>query len=99
MTHHINIGAALSKIIIADAYENAMHEAVANFCAPSECHGLVSRGAAQRKRRARRHAEAIARAPMRVIWREAERRIGSKALRRAMIEAEHRATMRNSPFA
>ena len=99
MTHYIpNLGAALSRIAVQEASECFMHADVSAWGAPSECHELVSRGEAQRRRLARRSAEAIARAPMRVILREAERRIGKRALHRAMQEAEYRYYLRTFPF-
>lgn len=99
MTHLIpNLGAALSRIVLQEAQECFMHADVSAWGAPSECHELVSRGEARRRRLARRSAEAIARAPMRVILREAERRIGKRALHRAMEEAGYRYYRRTFPF-
>lgn len=69
-----NLGAALTVLVRAQASEIFMHHDVDAFGAPSECHDLVSRGAADRQRLARRHAESVARAPMRVILRQAQQR-------------------------
>lgn len=69
-----NLGAALSILVRASAAEEFAHYDVDAFGAPSECHDLVARGEAQRLRRARKHAEAVARRPLRVILREASRR-------------------------
>ena len=54
-----------------------MHADVDACGAPSECHALVSQGQAKRMRRARKHAEAIARAPLRVIARQSRQRVRS----------------------
>lgn len=100
MKHHItNLGAALSKLAIHEATETVMHADVSAFGAPSECHDLVAKGEAARRRIARRHAEAIACAPMRVIVREAIKRLGSQAAYvRACNKAEQRAFARLCPF-
>lgn len=85
-----NLGKAVSILARAEALEIALHEDVAAWGAPSECHGAVSRGEAQRRRQARRHAEAVARRPLRIIEREAKARGGvglhehSRAFCRAM---------------
>jgi hypothetical protein len=71
-----NLGHALSILASAEAAEHFMHADVEAFHAPSECHGLVSRGEAERARQARKHAEATARRPLRLIVREAQRRGG-----------------------
>lgn len=71
-----NLSAALTILARAEAAEIFMHADVAAFGAPSECLALVSRGEARRSRRARKHAEAIARRPLRVIKREAQARGG-----------------------
>lgn len=71
-----NLGAALTVLARAEAAEIAAHIDVDAYGAPGECHDLVSRGEHVRERIARKHAEAIARAPLRVIRREALRRGG-----------------------
>ena len=71
-----NLGKAVGILILADCVERFMHADVRAWGAPSECHDVVSRGAARRRRQARRHAEAIAQAPLRVIEREVKRRTG-----------------------
>lgn len=93
-----NLGAALSRLIVQEAQESFMHADVSAWGAPSECHELVSRGEEERRLAACRAAEEIARAPMVLILREAERRIGERALRRAMQEAEYRYYLRTFPF-
>lgn len=69
-----NLGATLTVIARWQAREADMHADVSAWGAPGECHGLVSKGEDERFRRARRHAEAVARRPYRVIVREARRR-------------------------
>lgn len=69
-----NLGRVLSVLATAEASEIAMHADVSAWGAPSECHRDVSRGEEQRFREARRHAEALARRPMRIIKQEARRR-------------------------
>ena len=69
-----NLGTVLTVLARSEAAEHFMHADVDAFGAPSECHVLVSRGEAQRQRRARKLAEALARRPMRCIKREAQRR-------------------------
>lgn len=69
-----NLGQVLTIIARAEACEHFMHADVDAWGAPSECHGLVSRGETRRQRQARRHAEAVARAPWRVIQRQAAKR-------------------------
>lgn len=71
-----NLSAALTVLVRAEARENYMHADVAAFGAPSECHTLVSRGEALRIRRARKHAESLAQAPLRAIIRAAKHRGG-----------------------
>lgn len=66
-----NLGRVLTIVARAEAREHFMHADVDAFGAPGECHGLVSRGEKQRLRRARKHAEAEARAPWRVIRQQA----------------------------
>lgn len=69
-----NLGRALTVLAKAEAAELNAHADVDAFWAPSEIHALVSRGEARRQRIARRHAESIARAPLRIIDREAQKR-------------------------
>lgn len=71
-----NLSAALTILARAEADEHFLHADVDAFGAPSECHELVSRFEAERQRRARKHAEAIARRPLRCIRREARARGG-----------------------
>jgi hypothetical protein len=68
------LGKALSIILVHEAGEIAMHEDVDAFHAPSECHRDVSKGEMRRLRTARRHAEAVAQRPWRVIAKEARKR-------------------------
>lgn len=53
------LGRALTIVYTASVREEIMHEDVAAFGAPSECHALVSKGADQRMRAAYRHACAV----------------------------------------
>lgn len=69
-----NLGQVLTILARAECSEHFMHADLRAFNAPGECHTLVARGAVRRRRQARRHAEATARAPMRVIARQAKRR-------------------------
>lgn len=69
-----NLGKALTILARAQATEIAYHADVDAWDAPSECHTDVARGEPRRQRRARKHAEAVARAPLRVIARQARRR-------------------------
>lgn len=69
-----NLGKVLTIIARAEAEEMDRHADVDAFNAPSECHALVSRGEARRERLARKHAEAVAERPWRIIKREAEQR-------------------------
>lgn len=75
MSHTIrNLGKVLTILATADVREAVLHADVDAFGAPRECHALVSRGQDRRMRQARKHAEAIARAPLHVIMRQARRR-------------------------
>ena len=75
MSHTIrNLGKVLTILATADVREAVLHADVDAFGAPSECHALVSRGQDRRMRQARKHAEAIARAPLRVIARQSRQR-------------------------
>jgi hypothetical protein len=67
---------ALTILAQAEAHELALHDEVDAFYAPSECHGLVARGEAERLRLARRRAEAAAGCPFRVLRRRAMRAAG-----------------------
>ena len=69
-----NLGRVLTVLAKAEAQEILLHDSVTAWGAPSECHGLVRKGEARRRRTARRHAEALARRPLRTILREAEKR-------------------------
>lgn len=71
MARSPNLAHALTILARADMVEHALHADIGAFGAPSECHTLVSRGEIQRKRRARKHAECVARRPLRVIQRQA----------------------------
>ena len=53
------IGKAISILLAAEHHECMLHDDVDAWGAPSECHGLVARGEAQRLRAARRHAVAV----------------------------------------
>lgn len=55
-----NLGKAVSILLKFEQACHAMHEDVAAFHAPSECHGLVSRGNAKRFRQVRKHACSVA---------------------------------------
>lgn len=67
----MSISTALTILARREAAEHFMHADVEAFGAPSECHELVSRGETKRRRQARKHAEAEARMPYRVIRRRA----------------------------
>jgi hypothetical protein len=69
-----NLGRVLTILALADASEHEKHSDISMFGAPGECHALASRGEVQRKRTARRHAEAEARRHYHIIRREAFRR-------------------------
>ena len=69
-----NLGKVLAILARAEACEIDMHADVDAFGAPSECHAMVARHEGRRLRRARKHAEAVARRPLRCIEREARRR-------------------------
>lgn len=69
-----NLGRVLSIMLRAEVAEMSLHADVDAWGAPSECHGDVRRGEAGRMRTARKMAEAEARAPWRVIVKEAKRR-------------------------
>lgn len=72
----MNLSRALTILARHEALEHDLHAEARAMRAPSECHGLISRRAAQRARLARRQAESEARAPLRVIQRETRRRAG-----------------------
>lgn len=69
-----NLGQVLTIVARSEASEHFRHADVRAFGAPGECHALVARGAKQRQRQARKHAEAEAQAPWRVIKRQAAQR-------------------------
>lgn len=75
----MQLGKAIGILVRAVEHELAMHEDVEAFHAPSECHGLVSRGADKRMRVARKHAEAVAGMPLRSIRRRARKIMGGDA--------------------
>lgn len=72
------LGKALSILAQQEAAESFFHADVNAWGAPSECHALVSKGEADRVRQARRHAEAVAKMPLRVILKKAFKRGGLK---------------------
>lgn len=76
-------GKALGILWRADRFESEMHADVSAWGAPSECHDSVSSGEARRRREARRHAEAVAGVPLRVLLARAARLVPPAALRRA----------------
>ena len=59
----MNLSRALTILARHEALEHDLHAEARAMRAPSECHGLISRRAAQRARLARRQAESEARAP------------------------------------
>jgi hypothetical protein len=69
-----NLGKALGIMALQDVREDIMHDDISAWGAPSECHELVASGEDDRRRRARRHAEAVAQRPYRIIKREAKQR-------------------------
>lgn len=81
------LGKALSILAAADRAEAELHADVDAFGAPGECHALVARGEARRRRQARRHAEAVAGLPLRALMAEARRRTSSKAVESALDRA------------
>lgn len=91
-----NLGKALSIVAKAEVDEMIMHADVDAWYAPSECHGLVSKGEAKRMRRARKHAEAVAKAPYRVILAEAKKRVPKWG--RYYDECIGRINARDNPF-
>jgi hypothetical protein len=93
------IGQALSVMWAAEAREIAMHMDVDAMHAPSECHRDVKRGEKKRLRLARKHAEAVAQMPWRVIKRRAMRQIGPKQLHRAEERAVGQMVGRYAPWA
>jgi hypothetical protein len=76
MRAHLNLSRALTILARAEAAEIDLHADVDAWGAPSECHALVGRHQARRDRIARKHAEAEAQRPLRVIRRETQRRAG-----------------------
>lgn len=55
----MQLGKAFTILAQAQVREEIMHDDVAAFHAPSECHALVSKGEARRLREARRRAKAV----------------------------------------
>jgi hypothetical protein len=76
MRAQTQLSRALTILARAEAAEIDLHTDVDAWGAPGECHALVGRGQARRDRIARKHAEAEARRPLRVIRRETQRRAG-----------------------
>lgn len=68
----------LEILLEAQRREDAMHEDVDAFNAPSECHALVSRGLADRLRHARRRIRAATGLTFRQFEREIARRTSAK---------------------
>lgn len=77
-----NLGRALSIIVQHKRNEDAMHEDVNQFHAPSECHELVSRGEAKRFRLVRRRVKALTGSRYDLVLREARRRTSNHAVYR-----------------
>ena len=71
-----NLGEVLMVLAKAEYTEYALHEEVSAYYAPSECHGLVSRGEVGRTRMARKLAESMAHRPLRIIRQQAKKRGG-----------------------
>jgi hypothetical protein len=69
-----NLGRVLTILARAEAAEHFMHADVDAWGAPGECHALVARGEGRRSRRVRKQVESEARAPYRIIRRQAEAR-------------------------
>ncbi len=79
------LGRALTIIARQRAREDALHIDVDLFHAPSECHDAVTRSEHQRRRQARRHAEAVSGLPYRILV----RKLGPERLRaRAFLRLE-----------
>jgi hypothetical protein len=69
-----NLGKVVGILARAEADEHFAYEDLSAFHAPSECYPIVAKGLAKKNRRARKLAEAIAQAPLRVILKQAARR-------------------------
>ncbi len=69
-----NLGKVMTILLMQEVREASYAADLAAFHAPSECYRDVERGAVRERRRTRRHAEAVAGAPLRIIRREAWRR-------------------------
>jgi hypothetical protein len=69
-----NLGQVLGIVAHHEASEIFMHNDVDGWGASSEAHDDVSRGEERRWREVRKHAEAVAQRPWRLIVREAQRR-------------------------
>lgn len=67
------LGKALTILARHQVNEQALHDDVDAFGAPGECHTLVSRNEHRRERQARKHAEAVAGMPERLIRRKARK--------------------------
>ena len=75
-----NLGKAIGILIRQQMHEIEMHEDVEAFNAPSECHGIVAKGAVKRARLARRRAlHAAGLRSLRLLRREARRVMGDDA--------------------
>ena len=81
MRAQTQLSRALTILARAEALEVDLHAERAAMRAPSECSKLIRRGQARRDRIARKHAEAEARRPLRVIRRETQRRAGFTPVR------------------
>src|SRR5215471_15261905 len=69
-----NLGQVLGIVARHEASELFMHKDADAWGAPSEAHDDVSRGEERRWREVRKHAEAVAQRPWRIIVREAQHR-------------------------
>ena len=69
-----NLGQVLGIVARHEASEIFMHSDLDGWGAPSEAHDDVSRGEERRWREVRKHVEAVAQRPWRIIVREAQRR-------------------------
>ena len=75
----VELGKAIGILVRAIEREEMLHEDIDAWGAPGECHGVVARGEDRRMRQARKHAEAVAGMPLRVIRRKARKLMGSDA--------------------
>lgn len=70
-----NLSRAASLIVAHQRAEQEAHAEVDAFHAPSECHGLVSKGEARRTRAMRRHVEGVTGFHFHLVTREIRRRL------------------------